>query len=226
MPHTEAKHGILKGYLQAWIPILSSNHRRIVIVDGFSGPGEYKGGEPGSPVMALDVAKDHVEKGNISPNSEVVFVFIEERSDRAAHLEGLVKPYSEIPQLQIHVENHEFNGTFSVVLDDLRKVGKQIAPTFVFADPFGFKGLPMRLLHRVLSYDRTEIFANLAVDSVNRFLEHPEEKIRKEISRLIGVDVQTIDLSGERIAEIRRLYQLGLEQKAQFVRSFKMLGLQ
>ena len=38
-PHTKAKHEILGRTLRAWFPILGNYNRRIVYIDGFSGPG-------------------------------------------------------------------------------------------------------------------------------------------------------------------------------------------
>lgn len=55
-PRTGAKHAILDAYLKAWFPILGKDHREIVYVDGFCGPGRYAGGEPGSPLVALQAA--------------------------------------------------------------------------------------------------------------------------------------------------------------------------
>src|SRR4051794_3990487 len=52
--HTEAKHQLLTGYLDAWIGILGSWADHVLLIDGFAGPGEYAGGEPGSPVLMLD----------------------------------------------------------------------------------------------------------------------------------------------------------------------------
>lgn len=51
--HTNAKHRILRGYLDAWLPIMSANNGRLVYIDGFAGPGVYADGEPGSPIIAL-----------------------------------------------------------------------------------------------------------------------------------------------------------------------------
>jgi three-Cys-motif partner protein len=65
-PHTQAKHAILKRYLDAWFPILSRqaailnrkfgtvNGRRILYIDGFAGPGIYTGGEPCAGPQKLD----------------------------------------------------------------------------------------------------------------------------------------------------------------------------
>jgi three-Cys-motif partner protein len=44
-PHTAAKHRILRCYLDAWFPIMGSWNGRILILDGFAGPGIYTGGE-------------------------------------------------------------------------------------------------------------------------------------------------------------------------------------
>ena len=72
--HTKAKHEILKRYLGAWFPILSTYSDRIIYLDGFAGPGVYEGGEDGSPVIALQTAVNHV----LAPRfKEITFFFIE-----------------------------------------------------------------------------------------------------------------------------------------------------
>ena len=55
-PHSLGKHLVLKEYLKAWLPILGQTQGRILFLDGFAGPGEYKGGEQGSPVIARILA--------------------------------------------------------------------------------------------------------------------------------------------------------------------------
>ena len=77
-PHTQAKHEILRHYLGAWFPILATTQRRLLYIDGFAGPGEYKGGEDGSPIIALKIAKDHKLSSKLQrPGMELVFFFIE-----------------------------------------------------------------------------------------------------------------------------------------------------
>jgi len=41
--HTFAKHRLLRRYLDAWLPIMARHNRRLVLVDGFAGPGRYSG---------------------------------------------------------------------------------------------------------------------------------------------------------------------------------------
>ena len=83
-PHTLAKHGILKSYLDAWTAILSRATRspELLFVDAFAGPGEYSNGEPGSPIVALNSVLNHT--GNLP--KPVRFLFIENRIDRYEHL--------------------------------------------------------------------------------------------------------------------------------------------
>ena len=59
--HTRAKHELLKKYLEAWFPILAiqGHQERVIFLDGFAGPGIYDGGEPGSPVIALETLINH-----------------------------------------------------------------------------------------------------------------------------------------------------------------------
>jgi hypothetical protein len=45
--HSEAKHYLLRRYLQAWLPIMSSWQRRLVLIDGFAGPSVYEDGQAG-----------------------------------------------------------------------------------------------------------------------------------------------------------------------------------
>jgi three-Cys-motif partner protein len=58
-PHTKGKHMVLQHYMGAWLPILTSWNGRVLFVDAFAGPGEYSGGEPGSPVIALRALINH-----------------------------------------------------------------------------------------------------------------------------------------------------------------------
>jgi three-Cys-motif partner protein len=85
--HTEAKHRVLKRYLQAWLPIVANvRGDEMWLVDGFAGPGEYKLGEPGSPIHMLDAYVDHKDRSNIDAKKRLRFVFIERDEQRFRHL--------------------------------------------------------------------------------------------------------------------------------------------
>jgi three-Cys-motif partner protein len=93
-PHTIAKLSILKAYLQAWMPILSrqaaSQGRgcEVVYIDAFAGPGEYSRAEPGSPLIAVNVAREHIHNFPVP----IRMFFVEKRQDRQRHLSELLAP--------------------------------------------------------------------------------------------------------------------------------------
>jgi three-Cys-motif partner protein len=220
-PHTKAKHEILRRYLGAWFGILGNNNNRIVYLDGFCGPGRYKGGEDGSPVIALKLALNRYDRQRIN---EVTFVFIDGRQDRISHLENEIKKLPIPQSFHISTNVNQFEDTLSGILDYLDTKGAKIAPTFAFIDPFGFKGAPYRLIQRLLKNSKTEIFINIMVDSINRFVEHPDPQITQHIIDLFGtVNVmQIIQGDGDRIQKLRDLYQVQLKKCAKFVRYFEM----
>jgi three-Cys-motif partner protein len=125
-PHTAAKHKILRKYLDAWFPILGKHNRRLVYLDGFSGPGRYTGGEPGSPIVALESALTH--RANLS--AQLVFLFIEERLDRADYLEAEIAKLQCPSRFKIGIERGSFSDKTGAILDDLAGAGSRLAPTF------------------------------------------------------------------------------------------------
>lgn len=219
-PHTIAKHEILQNYLGAWFGILGQRIPHILYIDGFCGPGRYRGGEDGSPLIALKAA---LGLQSALAKTKISFLFIDERPDRIAHLESELKILDIPPNYHIYPTVSGFNHTLTNILDDAERKGARLVPTFAFIDPFGFKGAPFNLVQRLLQNPRTEVFINVMMDSSNRFLEHPNAKIQQEIVELFGTS-QAIQIaqSLNRINDLRRLYFKQLQSQAHFVRYFEM----
>ncbi len=219
-PHTLAKHEILKRYLGAWFPIISKRNRRIVYIDGFSGPGRYQGGELGSPIIALEVARNHRKP----IDGEVVFWFVEGRADRLEHLQQELAQIEVPAHFKVSANPGRFEQKFEAMLDSIDEKGKSLAPAFAFIDPFGFSGIPFELIERLMGYKSCEAFINFAVDPINRFLDHPDEAIVQHIVEAFGTDeVRAIAKSqGDRIYKLRELYQSRLKSVAKYVRYFEM----
>lgn len=223
-PHTTAKHEILRRYLEAWFPILGTYHDRIVYIDGFCGPGRYKNGEAGSPVIALDVAATHRK----SMTGEIAFWFIEERGDRLAHLKQELAAIAVPPHFKVIAETGRFHEKFGKVLDSIENDRYALAPTFAFIDPFGFSGIPFSLIERLLKHKRCEAFITFMADAINRFLEHPEDKVVQHIADAFGGDeaIKIAKGPGDRIVKLRELYQSKLSSVAKYVRFFEMRDCQ
>jgi three-Cys-motif partner protein len=219
--HTKAKHEILERYLDAWFPILAKFNQRIIYLDRFCGPGRYKGGEDGSPIIAIKKALNHFEK---LKDREISFIFIDERKDRIDHLKSEIASMAIPSNFSIYTEVSEFEKTVGQILNDLKSKNLNIAPTFAFIDPFGFKGIPFSLVKELLSNPKTEVFINIMAEFINRFVEHPDANTRQHIIDLFGTpqSLQVIANGGNRLENLRQLYQTQLETCAKYVRYFEM----
>lgn len=220
-PHTKAKHEILRRYLGAWFGIMGPLNPNILFIDGFCGPGRYIGGEVGSPIIALQTAISHNNNYRIK---NATFVFIDADNDRIKYLNNEISKLTIPKNFQILVLDNEFEETISNLLNDIEMRQGKLIPSFVFIDPFGFKGAPYKLVERLLKNPKNEIFINIMADSINRFLEHPDIEIRNHIVELFGTDevLEIVNSGGDRVKKCRDLYRFQLAKCAKFIRYFEM----
>jgi three-Cys-motif partner protein len=221
--HTLAKHEILKEYLNAWFPILGRTSNRIVFLDGFAGPGIYKDGEEGSPIIAIRTALEHP---TINQISEIRFMFIESDKQRSEILQQTIEQkFPKLPSnVYVQVITGDFVQNLCSTLDTIEENGKNLAPTLAFLDPFGYSEIPFKLITRLMNYQRCELFLTFMSGFVNRFLDESHEKA---IDELYGTqewrDARNIEDTNERLNFLLDLYVTQLENIGiQFVRPFTM----
>ena len=224
-PHTPGKHMVLRSYLHAWLPIMGMRNGRIIFVDGFAGPGEYEGGEEGSPIIALKALIDHASKQRIA--AEVMYLFVEGDEKRAAHLEGLVNQLRpKLPRgSKAQVAHGRFDATLTAILDGIGATGESLAPAFVMVDPFGVKEIPMAVLARILRNPKSELYISFMYEAINRFKEAPE--FEQHLDALFGTTAwrNGIDMpeSTKRRSFFYDLYTTQLKKAgAKYVVSFEL----
>lgn len=223
-PHTAAKHAILRRYLQAWIPILSSAHGRVVYIDGFAGPGVYSRGEHGSPVIALKSALEHASR----IKGEIAFLFIELDPERKQSLERSIGALTLPSNFRVTIHLGKCDETINSLLDDLDRAGGKLAPTFAFLDPFGFSHTPFSLVKRLMGHQKCEVLITFMYEEINRFLT--QEQMPQHFDSLFGcpawAQARELLIPGQRKVFLRDLYRKQLEGEAgaTFVRSFEMLN--
>jgi len=224
-PHTKAKHEILRYYLGAWFPILASVHSRILYVDGFAGPGEYKNGERGSPIIALEVAKNHVLASRLL--KKLVFLFIEKDDRRADHLEKLINAMSLPSNYKIIVERGSFEASISSILDNITEREKKLAPSFFFIDPFGPDGFPISLMAKIADQPRSEVLINFSYQPLNQWFLQDDKK-HNAVDGLFGGNawrkVLSISNPKEKEEYLRQTYQEALQKLGWRIRPFKMVN--
>jgi three-Cys-motif partner protein len=189
-------------------------------IDGFAGPGQYEGGEAGSPLIALETAL-----GFQPPlTAKVHFLFVEERDDRAAHLRNQVGLRALPANFSVIVEGGvTFEAAFEKRYPEFVRKGRLI-PTFAFIDPFGWTGAPFSLVRQILTQRSCEVFVNFIYEEINRFIGHPDQVAN--FNSFFGTDGwrrctgETDPLKRNRC--LHDLYLRQLHTTAAYVRSFEM----
>jgi three-Cys-motif partner protein len=228
--HTKAKHEILGYYLGAWFPILSTIHRRILYVDGFAGPGEYFKGEDGSPIIALKVALDHKFKNKLTRlGMELVFLFIEKDEARCQNLKQKIAKLQLPSNFRVETQCASFEEVFKEALSEIEEQNKRLAPSFVFIDPFGPTGFPMRLISRLAQQPRSEVLITFNYQSLNEwFLQDPRK--HKYLDELYGSDAwrPTLQIpnTDQKERYLMEAYQKALEDLGWKGRPFRMVNKQ
>jgi three-Cys-motif partner protein len=223
-PHTLAKHRILKNYLGAWFKILlDGGYPRLTYIDGFCGPGIYEGGEQGSPIIAIDVAKKCV---SISKAEQVDFLFIDEDKSRLDTLEEEIQKIQFPNKFKKLVKHGEFHTEFLEILRQWKEKGNQLPPTFAFIDPFGYAGVPYELIRELLRHNKSELFITFMAKAVNRWLT--DESKQAEIKSLLGLENtdEIINATDDRVRKLVLTYETQLRKCSAnlFIRSFQMCG--
>ena len=160
-PFQHVKHELIRCYLNGWYPKLGTWARRVLYVDTHAGRGRYESGDPGSPVLALQTLLRHSYREKLLNASEFNFLFIERDPANLAALEAELSQLKPFPA-RINVETSEGDAfeRLSVILNELRRDRAQMAPAFLFVDPYGFK-IPARLLGDLMKAGRVELFINV-----------------------------------------------------------------
>jgi three-Cys-motif partner protein len=217
-PRTRAKLRVLNEYLGAWFNILGTRFSHLVYVDGFCGPGKYRGGEDGSPIIAIRHANLVANKFD---NLRIKIVCVDREAVVIEHLRKTVGALSiHNPKVAIHYEKSCFA---DLVPDLFRKFEIKDWPMFSFVDPFGFGDSPFEKIKPLMKNHSSEIFVNFMCGFVNRFKQHQDPDIRRKIIDLVGTEnLDRVIRSDDGITTICEIYRENLGSIGKFVKQFQM----
>ncbi len=185
-PHTDAKHRILRYYLECWFPILGNSFDKLAYIDGFAGAGIYDDDAPGSPIIALNVANGSINKHK----ADVHFWFIEKDPDTALSLEEQIDEIRKDLSPRLHINDilkSSFESAFPPLVSDLQDRHDRL-PIFAFIDPFGYKDVKMETLINFLANPHCEIFVTFMSKFVSRFLKLDTDKDIENFNDFFGTD--------------------------------------
>ena len=186
---SEAKARIVQKYFWAWakVMITQKHVERIAYIDLFAGPGRYKSGTLSTPMLILTEAlKDP------ALCEALVTIFNDQDKSSSSSLEAAIKSLDGIDKLQ-----HQPKVYTSEVGTEIAEMFEtnHLVPTFFFVDPWGYKGLSLRLINSVLkdwgcdcvfffNYNRISMGLNNSVvqEHMESLFEKDQlEQLRKEI---------------------------------------------
>ena len=227
-PHTVAKHHILEYHMKAWFPILGRSNRVLRYIDGFAGPGEYEGGEPGSPIVCLRAVKDHdfFDEYTIRGKS-IEFQFVERNRTFFRHLDRKVKEERWPSNFHTQIIHGEFEEELSHLLDEHEARAEPMPPTLLFVDPFGSSGFPMELFRRLAYFDHVDVLINFNILEFPRFL--PDRNKHEMANKLYGGDRwrPALNMRGrERDQFLAGEYQEALREIGWMTTNFEMVNSQ
>lgn len=143
---SQIKTAIVSKYFWAWarviIPSARKGDKKIAYIDLFAGPGRYKDGTKSTPVLILEKAIEDPDMREM-----LVTMFNDLDRNHSRSLEGAIQQIRGIEKLKFKpdVYNEEVGEEIVKWFEDMALI-----PTLFFVDPWGYKGLSLRLINSVL----------------------------------------------------------------------------
>jgi len=143
---SQIKREIVAKYFWSWakimIPRVKKGANKVAYIDLFAGPGRYKDGTKSTPLLVLETAIREEEF-----SKKLVTIFNDMDLENTKSLEIGVNNLPGIEKLKYKpvIMNHEIGTKVVEMFEKMRLV-----PTFFFVDPWGYKGLSLRLINSVL----------------------------------------------------------------------------
>lgn len=228
---TEVKHEILKKYLNPWLMKITEISPTVRYIDGFAGWGRYEDGSPGSPIIAMNVAKNIIEGDYGRINSKLYKFNCSFVEDDDTNFEDLLREVNEkLDECPDEIGADCHNTEFEEFAEQFLKDNENAAdPSFIFIDPFGFSGLSFEVVKNLLNLrtSGTEVFISFVAGEMARFLESSTHA--SAITEILGTDRWKSEIDPaipkeEKAEKLLQIYeeQLRDEAEADYVWPFRM----
>jgi len=181
--HSVIKETILEKYLLPWFMKTSSGFKHVFYIDTCSGPGIFKNGVIGSPVIALRKAHE-VWKVHPKTRYHLIFCDIDKvmierlKSNIAKTLCEFKDPFYD--ESEIIYLNCDFVDDFEKILKLMRI---RSSASFFFIDPYGARTVPFTTIVEVAKRDSSEVLFNFMLSDVNR---NKDRLNSSEVKRIMG----------------------------------------
>ncbi|MEI6441596.1 MAG: three-Cys-motif partner protein TcmP [Nostocales cyanobacterium ELA583] len=188
------KARIVENYFWVWakviIPTARKAGNKIAYIDLFAGPGRYKDGSKSTPIKVLERAISDPDMRNM-----LITVFNDADPE---HTNSLQESIDAIPGIQ-NLKHKPYTSNYEVGEKIVRTFEKRkLVPTLFFVDPWGYKGLSLKLINSVIknwgcdclfffNYNRINMgLTNAAVEKhINALFEKARaDRLREQLKAL------------------------------------------
>ena len=216
------KATIVSKYFWAWakviIPTAKRQGGKIAYIDLFAGPGRYKDGSKSTPLLVLERAIQDEDMRRM-----LVTTFNDGDADNSRSLERAIKALPGIKTVRYQPKVHNLE-----VGEDIVKMFEQVQliPTLFFVDPWGYKGLSLRLVNSVLkdwgcdcifffNYNRI----NMGLSNVS-VKEHMDALFGAERAASLRITLNALDPHERELAIVEETAQALKEMGGKYVLPF------
>jgi three-Cys-motif partner protein len=182
---TEAKHFILRRYLQA-LAFKVLTFQDITYVDGFSGPWETKteNFSDSSFMIAISVLKDAQKQyfERIRVRRKIQCFFSETDPEAFAQIEKAVAPFHK------PAEGFEIKTYFGKFEDAVSEIQSFIDGSFplIFIDPTGWTGYPFDKIKPLFARPKCEVLINFMYAFIQRFVHSDDKETIDSLNPVLG----------------------------------------
>jgi three-Cys-motif partner protein len=180
-PPSKVKSLIASQYFKAWAMVMTgtkSKESNVGYIDLFAGPGMFDDGSESTPILIL---KDAIGTDRIKHS---LWSYFNDRDQ--GNIDSLRREISSLAGVECLVHEPGFNCELvsPAIADYLRAYS--LRPTFVFADPFGYVGISLQLLDRLLKHKKSELLVFFNTNRISPGVANPF--VKEHIDALFGVE--------------------------------------
>ena len=221
---SRVKSEIVSKYFWAWAKVIvptikSRGGNRIAYIDLFAGPGRYDDGTRSTPLRVLWRAVQDPELRDM-----LISIFNDKDPDNVRLLENEIDSIPEFKQLKYKPEVYN-NQVGDEIVAQLE--GISLVPTLFFVDPWGYKGLSLRLINSVLRNFGSDCIIFFNYNRINMGLSN--EYVREHMNALFGEEradalrerLSTMDSNERELATIEEIAQALKEMGGKYVLPFR-----
>jgi three-Cys-motif partner protein len=224
---SQLKADIVSKYFWSWAKVIIgaqkkySGENRVAYIDLFAGPGRYRDWALSTPALIIQQA---VEDPDLC--QRLVAIFNDKDSNNSNSLKECLKALPGIERLK-----HEPKVYTGEVGEEIVKrfESMKMIPTFLFVDPFGYKGLSLQLVNSVLKnwgcdcvffFNYNRISMGLSNDSVEKHMDALFGKKRADTLRK-RFEMQSVKPWEREAYIVEEMYQALKEMGGQYVLPFR-----